>query len=197
MIAATPLMQVAVGYSHTLECVVDFYQNGVLTWAGAPVISGSITADRGSKVRTNCDIDVAIEEWADLPIDNKAGRFKVRRGIGTLGYKETIQLGEFRVDDIDRPANGAVSIKGSGLEAYVADARFLTRERRRTDAAPSTSITDPGPGGAAQRRVRSSGTPLTADDRDRHLETGSASTRRRPGPPVSGRRCSRTAPAPG
>lgn len=126
MIPASDLMRTAAGYSRTLQCTVDFYQGGVLTWERAPVVSGSITADRDSKVRTNCDVVVAVEEWADLPVDNKAGRFEVYRGVGTLGYAERLQLGEFRVDEITRPSMSSVGIKGSGLEAYVADARFLT-----------------------------------------------------------------------
>jgi hypothetical protein len=125
MRAASTLLRSAVGYSHTLECVVDFYQNGVLVWENAPVVSGTLTSDRSSKVRSSCDIAVAIEEWKDLPIDNKAGRFKVRRGIGTLGYKEALQLGEFRIDDIARPSVGRVTVKGSGLEAYIVDGRFI------------------------------------------------------------------------
>ena len=125
MLTASSVMRTAVGYSHTLECTVDFYQDGQLVWERAPVTSGSLRADRDSKVRLNCDVSVAIEEWKDLPIDNRAGRFVVRRGIGTLGYREAMPLGEFRVDDITRPSVGVVTINGSGLEAYVVDARFL------------------------------------------------------------------------
>jgi Domain of unknown function (DUF5047) len=126
MLAASSILRQASGYSHTLECVVDFYQNGVLAWESAPVVGGTLTADRGATVRLNCDLTVAIEEWAELPVDNRGGRFKVRRGLGTLGFRESLQLGEFRIDDIKRPSTGVVSITGSGLESYIVDARFLT-----------------------------------------------------------------------
>ena len=126
MITVSDTYRDAVAYSRTTECIVDFYRGGERIWEAAPVIAGKLTSDRGALVRMNCDVTLAVPEWEELPIDNRTSRFRVRRGISSLGFTETVQLGEFRVDDITRPAIGAVAIKGSGLEAYLQDARFLT-----------------------------------------------------------------------
>lgn len=120
----------AVTASRTVECFVDFYRGGTLiAWPDgkpAPLVSGRIAADRGQQVRLNCDLRLAVPEWQALDIDEQTCRFKVRRGVSSIGYTETLQLGEFRVDSINRPSTGTISVQGSGLEAYVVDARFIT-----------------------------------------------------------------------
>lgn len=118
----------AVVNSRTVEHVVDFYRDGVLIpgLTAAPVTGGRYYADRGQQVRLDCDVTLAVPEWEDIDLDVQSCRFKVRRGVSSLGFTETIQLGEFRVDSFIRPAIGAITVKGSGLEAYLLDARFLT-----------------------------------------------------------------------
>lgn len=125
---ASAVLREAVKYSHTLRCWVDFYQGTSLVpaWSRSPVTAGKLTSDRTSSVRTNCDLSLAIPEWEALPVDCNSGRFRVYRGLGSLGYTEVLQLGEFRVDEIERPATGVVTINGSGLESYIVDARFLS-----------------------------------------------------------------------
>ena len=120
----------AVTASRTVECFVDFYRNGTLVvWPDgrpAPLVSGQLGADRGQQVRLNCDLRLAVPEWMDIGIDEQTCRFKVRRGVSSIGFTETLQLGEFRVDSVNRPSSDVITIQGSGLEAYIVDARFLT-----------------------------------------------------------------------
>lgn len=120
----------AVANSRTLECSVDFYRgNTLITWDDgrpAPLVGGRLSADRGQQVRLDCNVTLAVPEWQSIDIDEQTCRFKVNRGVSSLGFTETLQLGEFRVDSVTRPARGLVQIKGSGLESYVIDARFIT-----------------------------------------------------------------------
>ena len=120
----------AVRSSRTLECSVDFYRAGsLITWDDgrpAPVVGGKLSADRGQQVRLSSDVTLAVPEWQTIDVDEQTCRFRVRRGVSSLGFTETLQLGEFRVDSITRPATGLVRVKGSGLESYLVDARFIT-----------------------------------------------------------------------
>ena len=128
MQTVSKLYRQAVAYSRSLECTVDFVRNGVgiAGLSPAPVVGGRLSADRGQQVRLNCSVTLAVPEWQDIDLDNNTCRFRVRRGVSSLGRTEAVQLGEFRVDDISRPATGVITVKGSGLEAYLIDARFLS-----------------------------------------------------------------------
>jgi hypothetical protein len=128
MIRVSDTYREAVANSRTVETVVDFYRDGVLIpgLTGAPVVGGRYTADRGQQVRLNCDLSLAVPEWLEIDLDVQTCRFKVRRGVSSLGFTETVQLGEFRVDAYTRPALGTISVSGSGLEAYLLDARFIS-----------------------------------------------------------------------
>lgn len=126
----SPVYLEAAANSLTVECSVDFYRDGTLIqWPDgrpAPLVGGQVSGDRGQQVRLNCDVTLAVPEWTDIDLDVQTCRFKVRRGVSSLGFTETLPLGEYRVDSLTRPADGVVAVKGSGLEAYVLDARFIT-----------------------------------------------------------------------
>jgi len=126
MLTVSDTYRAAVPYSRTFACRVDFYRGSTLVWEQAPVVAGTISADRGQNVRLGCRLTLALAEWEPMPIDEQTCRFKVFLGVSSLGFTETVQLGEYRVDKLDRSAVGAISVDGSGLEAYLVDARFLS-----------------------------------------------------------------------
>jgi hypothetical protein len=89
------------------------------------VVGGTITAARTSKVRLEADLTLVHAANTLLDIDNQHCQARIYRGMPSLGTAERIQLGVFRVDDVDRSAFGEVHLNCSGMEAYVLDARFL------------------------------------------------------------------------
>lgn len=125
MIPHSRLFEDAVHYSHTLLTRVDIYVGSTLVYPDVKVTGGSVSCDAGSLIRWNADIDLALSPWETLPLlTNEAARFKVYRGITSLGRTEVLQLGEYRVVDADRSERGTVKVEGEGLEGYIADARF-------------------------------------------------------------------------
>ena len=127
MIAHSQLFEEASRYSHTMATVVDLYVGDTLQYPDVPVVSGTVTCDRGSKVRWTASIEIARYPWEEMPtLDVNRARFVVHRGLTSLGRTEMLQLGEYRVDKISRSDTGHLAVDGSGLEAYVLDSRFLT-----------------------------------------------------------------------
>jgi hypothetical protein len=126
VIAHSPLLEEALRFSTTMSSVVDIYHGDALVYPAVKVVAGSVTCDRSSKVRWSASVDLALYPWELLPLlDSYRTRFKVYRGLTSLGRTEMMQLGEYRVDEIDRSNQGKVALKGSGLESYVVDARFV------------------------------------------------------------------------
>lgn len=112
-----------------------------------PHTDGSVTVDRGSSVRRTCSVTVPDVSLLPMtPTDQLAvygARLRIRRGIiygdGTI---EAVPLGLFRIDRISGdPALGPVTIDGSGLEAVIADDKFLTPYTTRGGTAAVTAIT--------------------------------------------------------
>lgn len=125
MIPASDLLKEAVKYSHTQQTVVDVYRKGVLAVPNVAVVDGSVTADRGQKARLAAKVTLVLNSWEATQVDPLVCRFKVRHGVTSMGVADLTQLGEFRVDDVDRSATGEIGLSGSGLESYVIDARFI------------------------------------------------------------------------
>lgn len=126
MIPHSSLYTEAIRYSTTMSTIVDVYVGGSRVHANIPVIEGSVTSDRGSKVRWTASVEIALNSWEQLPLlDAYQSRIKIYRGITSLGRTEMLQLGEYRVDEISRSEIGHLTIAGSGLESYVVDARFI------------------------------------------------------------------------
>jgi hypothetical protein len=112
-----------------------------------PHTDGQVTVDRGSSVRRTCS--VTVPDVSLLPMTPTSqlavygARLRIRRGvIYGDGMVESVPLGLFRVDSISGdPAVGPVTIEGSGLEAVVADDKFLQPYTTRGGTAAVTAIT--------------------------------------------------------
>lgn len=128
MIKCSQLLKDSAVYSQTTKLVVDILQGNTVIFPDVPVLPGSckISQDRGSKTRMTCDVSVILANRPDLNITNTSHRFSVRRGFQSLGVEETIKHGIFRIDDISYNDDGTIDIAGSGLEAYIIDARFTS-----------------------------------------------------------------------
>lgn len=126
MIPHSQLFETASHYSHTMSTVVDIYHGATNVYPNVPVVSGSVKCDRESKIRWSATVEIGLYPWELLPlVDIARSRFKVYRGITSIGFSEMLQLGEYRIDSIKRTAEGSVSLSGSGLESYLIDDRFL------------------------------------------------------------------------
>lgn len=128
MIKCSQLLRDSAAYSQTTTLIVDILQGSTVLFPDVPVLPGSckISQDRGSKTRMTCDVSVILANRPDLNITNTSHRFSVRRGFQSLGIAETITHGIFRIDDVSYHDDGTIDIAGSGLEAYIIDARFPT-----------------------------------------------------------------------
>lgn len=108
---------------------------------------GSVTVDRGSAVRRTCSVTATDTSLIPMtPTEQLAiygGRLLIRRGvIYGDGVVEAVPLGLFRIDSIEGdPALGPVTINGSGLEAAIADDKFITPYTTRGATAAVTAIT--------------------------------------------------------
>jgi hypothetical protein len=175
VIPHTPLFEEASRFSYTMSTVVDIYVGSTLLYPDVPVTDGSVSSDRDSKVRWNAKVELALYPWQDVSlIDAYQTRFKIYRGITSLGRTEMLQLGEYRVDDIGRSDIGRLTLSGSGLESYVVDARFLSPRTPPTGASTVSAISDlitevvPGVGRIYPMNTYDSRVQATAPwDRDR------------------------------
>ena len=124
MLAASDLLKQASAFSQTFSQRVDVWSKGQLILENAPVVSGSISANRASSPRLNCKLVLATEPWKPLPLNNRTCTVRVYRGVESLGRREVLQQGVFRIDDIERGSDGTISLDCSGLEQYIIDARL-------------------------------------------------------------------------
>lgn len=126
MIPASALLRQAARLSQTQELKVDIVRGGQVILPDVDVIGGKQSSDRGSKIRTTADIELAVPNPKDMfKIRETTDRFRVKRGFKSLGITEVIQHGEFRIDEITYSDEGVLELSGSSLEAYIIDARFL------------------------------------------------------------------------
>lgn len=104
----------------------DIYNGSVLVHPNVPIVDGEVSCDRGSKVRWNGSLVMGVDQSQKYPLLSKdQSRVKVYRGISSIGSVEVLQLGEYRVEEIDRSGKGTMGLTLTGLESYIADARFL------------------------------------------------------------------------
>ncbi|HEY5783676.1 MAG TPA: DUF5047 domain-containing protein [Microlunatus sp.] len=139
MIPASSLLQEAVRYSHNRFARVNITHHGIAApddpeSFDVPVVKGRVTDDRGSGVRRTADLTIGLYPWQNVHVDVYNCRFTIELGFDSIGRTEYVQIGEFRVEEVNRTSNGMLTLTGSGLESYVIDARFI---RPRT---PSTGI---------------------------------------------------------
>lgn len=133
--------------SHVLASVVELH------WPGGrvdelPHTGGSVTVDRGSATRRIARVELPGAELLPFtPADYLAisgCRLRILSGIHHPGrdQPETVPVFTGRLDSIEGdPDTGPVSIAASGLEAIVADDKFLAPYSTRTNTAAVTAIT--------------------------------------------------------
>lgn len=125
MLQVSPLLQSAALYSQTFSQRVDVVRGDEVVVPDLPVVGGKITAKRTSSPRLNCSLSVAVEPWKPLTFGNNVHRVRVYRGVESLGQREVLMQGDFRIDDIARSEDGTVSLSCSGLEQYIIDGRLI------------------------------------------------------------------------
>lgn len=125
MIPVSTLQKDAARYSQTSSLQVDIFRGNTLIYPDIPVSGGKLSSDRSRKTRLMADVDIALANQPELDISQNIHRFRIKRGLKSIGLKAEIQHGFFRIDEITRNDDGSASLKGSGLEQYIIDARFL------------------------------------------------------------------------
>jgi hypothetical protein len=135
----SPLLLEAVRYSQTLSLRVDIHQGRTMTTPRAPVVGGTVVADRGNKDRLSADVTMALNDWEQDIVNTRNCQLHISLGLETLGMQDRLSLGWFRVDEVDRAMPGEVSISTSGREAYVYDARLL---RPRTPSYGQSTVNE-------------------------------------------------------
>jgi hypothetical protein len=126
MIPVSSLLKESVKYSRSISLRVDIMQGQNVVLADVPVTAGSLTQDRGQKVRMVSDITLDIANHPEITVNQETHRFRVTTILTSLGVHEEVQHGIFRIDDISIQEDDILELSGSGLEQYVIDARFLS-----------------------------------------------------------------------
>jgi len=145
MIPASSLLQEAVRYSHNRFARVNITHHGVAAPTDPesfdiPVIKGKVTDDRGSGVRRTADLTIGLYPWQNVHIDVYNCRFTIELGFDSIGRTEFVQIGEYRVEEVNRTSEGLLMISGAGLESYVMDARFIRPRSPSTGTSTVASI---------------------------------------------------------
>ena len=125
MLRISPLLESAAPYSQSFSQRVDILRGDKVVMSNVPVAEGSISAYRNKSPRLSCSLTLALEPWKPLPFGNNVHRVRIYRGVESLGRREVLQQGVFRIDDLDRNETGQVLLECSGLEQYLIDARFI------------------------------------------------------------------------
>jgi len=105
--------------------MVDVVRGGVPILQDVKVVSGTVASDRTSKTRWSSSLVLGLEPWEAVDINVFDTRVRVFYGIDSIGTRELLQLGEYRVDDMSRENTGQLSLTLSGLEQYIIDDQFL------------------------------------------------------------------------
>lgn len=125
MIPCSTLLKESAKFSQTTITTVDILRGNSVVYPNIPVTGAKISQDRGQKIRMTADITVSLANRPGYTIQEEVHRFRISRGYTSLGISESIQHGIFRIDDIKENEDETLEISGSGLEAYIVDARFL------------------------------------------------------------------------
>ncbi|MFD0276179.1 DUF5047 domain-containing protein [Kitasatospora sp. NPDC127111] len=137
----------ALSTPHQVVVRVDGFLAGVPTVTDLPIEGGSVTVDRGSKVRRTLSLTVADPAYlpwdAEDPLAVYGQQLVVSRGIKFPdGTVELCPLGTFRLDepsgDVDM---GPVTLTGKTLEAAVQDDRFTAPRSTAGYASTVAAIT--------------------------------------------------------
>ncbi|MFE5093223.1 DUF5047 domain-containing protein [Streptomyces sp. NPDC056638] len=105
--------------------------SGLPTVADLPIVDGSVTVDRGSKVRRTLSLTVADPKrlpWGALdPLAVYGQTLVVSRGIRYAGGQtESVPLGTFRITEASGDTlTGPVTLTGQSSECYIIDDKFM------------------------------------------------------------------------
>jgi hypothetical protein len=117
--------------SHSMVTQVTAMYAGAVTVADLPVTDGSVTVDRGSKVRRTLSLtmgDPSYLPWGPLdPLAVYGQTLVVSRGIRFAGNAvETVPLGTFRIAEPQGDTlTGPVTLTGQSSECYIIDDKFV------------------------------------------------------------------------
>lgn len=126
MIPVSALLKESVKYSRSISLRVDILRGSTVVLADVPIVAGKLTRDRGQKVRMTADITLNTANHPEINVNQEVHRFRVTTILTSLGVREEVQHGIFRIDDISIQSDNVLEMSGSGLEIYVVDARFLS-----------------------------------------------------------------------
>ncbi|MEO3974377.1 DUF5047 domain-containing protein [Streptomyces sp. CAU 1734] len=133
--------------SHSIRVTVTAMVGSTVLVADVPVTDGSVTLDRGSKVRRSLSMTVAdpkLLPWsASDPLAVYGQKLVVSRGIRFAGGAfEDVPLGTFRVNEpTGDTLTGPVTLTGQSSECYIADDKFLVPTSTRGYATCVDAIT--------------------------------------------------------
>lgn len=129
MQSVSPLFLQALTAPHSIDVQADVFYAGEKIATGIPIQDGTVTLDRGSKVRRTLSMtvsDVSYLPWHPTdPLAVYGQQMVVRRGVKLNGAVEYVPLGTFRIDE---PAgdtlHGPVTLTGKSSEAIIQDDAF-------------------------------------------------------------------------
>lgn len=129
----------ALATSHQIAVTVDAYRGGQLVRAGIPISDGSVTVDRGSKVRRSLSLtvpDLTLLPWdATDPLAVYGQQLVVSRGIVFPDVTEWVPLGTFTIDEPSADLHdGPITLTGKTAEMLIQDdtIRYPTTTRGQT-----------------------------------------------------------------
>ncbi|MER5501371.1 DUF5047 domain-containing protein [Streptomyces sp. NPDC002561] len=142
----TPQFLMALTTSHAISVTVRAQLAGVITVADLPITDGSVTVDRGSKVRRTLSLTVAdpkLLPWAATdPLAVYGQQLVVSRGIRMGNSAESVPLGTFRISSVSGDTlDGPVTISGQSSECYLVDDKFMAPATTRGYATCVDAIT--------------------------------------------------------
>ncbi|WP_406160994.1 DUF5047 domain-containing protein [Streptomyces canus] len=137
MYTVTPRFLETLTTSHSMVARADVHYAGALLKADIPIADGSVTIDRGSKIRRSLSLtvsDPALLPWNAIdPLAVYGQTLVVSRGIRySNGLSEMVPLGTFRIDEPQGDVHfGPVTLTGKSSECYIIDDKFLTPKTTR------------------------------------------------------------------
>ncbi|WNI28658.1 DUF5047 domain-containing protein [Streptomyces sp. ITFR-6] len=127
----TPQFLQTLTTSHSMVTNVRAMYSGATTLADLRITDGSVTVDRGSKVRRSLSLTVSDPRrlpWGPLdPLAVYGQKLIVSRGIRYAGgATEMVPLGTFRINEPQGDTLlGPVTLTGQSSECYVIDDKFM------------------------------------------------------------------------
>jgi hypothetical protein len=125
VIPVSDLYQEAMRYSRTMSARMDIVYNDVVLENDVPLVTGSVSTDRGSNIRYQASADMGMYPWDSLPLDADGTRIRLYYGLNSLGTTEFAQVGEYQVFDFGRTNRGSLKLTLKGLEQFLIEAQFI------------------------------------------------------------------------